>query len=239
MSKANQEVVIEKDQAQVVMEKAKGFWEKYSRIIMIVSGIIILGAVAYIYFTRTKAAKEDKGADSIFVAQGYYGEALKSTNPDSLYNLALNGDGINKGFLWVISNYGSTDAGNLAKFYAGDCYYKLKKYPEAIDKLKGFSTSAKEVQARAWKLLADAYSYTGKNNEDALTYYKKAARHFTEDVQNSSEYMFMAAYFAHKVLNNKKEAVELYKELISKFPQSSYNNEADKYLAQLGEYTTE
>lgn len=245
MSKAKQEVAIEKDQAQVVMDKAKGFWDKYSRIIMIASFVVIAGAGAYIYFTRSKAAKNDKAAESMFMAENYYGEAMRLFNPadsvsrDSIYRLALNGDNINKGFEWVIKNYGNTAAGNLAHLYAGDIYYKLKDYDKAIKQLRDFSTDSRPVQARAWKLLADAYSYTGKNNEDALSYYKKAARHFTDDVQGSSEYYFMAAYFAQKVLNNKKEAVELYKEMLEKFPQSSYAGEADKNLAMLGVYTTE
>ncbi len=37
-------------------------------------------------------------------------------------------------------------------------------------------------------------------------------------------------------MNNSKEAVELYKDLKQKYPQSQQGFEADKYLAQLGVY---
>ena len=42
-----------------------------------------------------------------------------STLKKDSMNLALNGDGNIYGFLKIIDKYGSTNAGNLAKFYAG------------------------------------------------------------------------------------------------------------------------
>jgi TolA-binding protein len=91
------------------------------------------------------------------------------------------------------------------------------------------------VQARAYKLLGDAYAEQGKN-DNALSSYKKAASEFEEDDQNASEYLFMAAYFAEKVANNKSEAIKLYRELKEKYPRTEKGFEAEKYLARLGEY---
>ena len=56
-------------------------------------------------------------------------------------------------------------------------------------------------------------------------------------MDNSSEYLFVAAYFAQKVLNNRDEAVSLYKELKEKYSRTQRGFEADKYLAQLGIYS--
>ena len=83
--------------------------------------------------------------------------------------------------------------------------------------------------------MADAYADQGKN-KDALDYYKKAAHHFIEDEENSSEALFLAAYLAQTKLNNNKEAIELFKELKEKFPTTQRGAEADKYLARLGVY---
>ena len=150
-------------------------------------------------------------------------------------NLALNGDGQHPGFLRVISSYGGTKAGNLAHFYAGSCYLKMGDNQNAIKHLKKFDTGARQVQARAYKLLADAYADAG-NTGDALTYYKKAARHFEEDRNESAEALFMAAYLADRVIKNEKEAIELYKELKAKYPNTQQGFEADNYLAQRGVY---
>ena len=83
--------------------------------------------------------------------------------------------------------------------------------------------------------MGDAYADQG-NASEALTYYKKAARHFEKDDANSAEALFLAAYLADRVLKNQKEAIDLYKELKEKFPRTTQGIEADTYLAQLGVY---
>ncbi len=218
----------DKDHNQRVVEKALNFWDKYSRQLMLGSAAIILFAGSYFgYKNFINEPNEIKASDAIFKAEDFY-------RKDSI-NLALNGDGVNPGFLKVIDKYGSTKSGNLARFYAGNCYLKLGDNANAIKYLTGFSTDAKQIQARAYKLIGDANADLGKN-ADALKYYKKAASHFIEDDVNASEYLFMAAYFAQKVMNDNKEATALFKTLKEKFPRTEKGFEADKYLAQLGVY---
>lgn len=226
----------DKDHNQVVVDKAKDFWERYNKPIMIVCAVIILVGGGYLGYKKFyKVPREQKATDALFRAEEYYRSALMSQNADSLIKLALNGGGGFNGFLQVIKKYGGTDAANIASFYAGDCYIMLNDNANAVKYLKDFSTDSKLMQARAYKLLADAYADQGKN-KDAFDYYKKAAHHFPEDADNSSEYLFMAAYFAEKVLSNSKEAIELYKELKEKYPNTGRGIDADKYLARLGVY---
>jgi tetratricopeptide (TPR) repeat protein len=213
---------------ELIVAKAKDFWSRYSKPLMIVSAAIILLAGGYYgYKSFIKAPKETKAAEAMFRAEEFY-------RMDSV-NKALNGDGQYQGFLKIIDKYGGTDAGNLASFYAGSCYLKLDQNDKAIKYLKKFSTSSKPVQARAYKLLGDAHADLGKN-ADALDYYKKAARHFEDDEMSSAEYLFAAAYFADRVLKNSKEAISLYKELKEKYPGTQQGVEVDNYLAQLGVY---
>jgi hypothetical protein len=211
-----------------VIIKAKDFWAKYSKLILGVGTVLIVGIGGFfVYKNFFQKPKEQKAAEAMFKAEDYY-------RKDSV-NLALNGDGQSLGFLKIISRYSGTDAANLAHFYAGSCYIKLDDNANAIKQLKDFSTDAKQIQQRAYKLLGDASADLGKN-EDALDYYKKAARHFEEDQNNSAEALFMAAYFADRVMKNQKEAISLLKELKEKFRNTQQGLDADKYLAQLGEY---
>jgi len=227
---ADKKNVQDSDHDAMVIAKAKDFWEKYSKPLMIVSTIIILAIGGfYIYRKYVKDPKEVKAADAMFKAEEYY-------RMDSV-NKALNGDGQNWGFLRVVDKYGGTDAGNLASFYAGDCFIKLNDYEKAIKYLKKFKASSKPVQARAYKLIGDAYADMGKNT-DALEYYKKAAHHFEKDATNSAEYLFYAAYLADRVMKDQKEAISLYKEIKEKFPQTQQAFQADNYLAQMGVYNT-
>lgn len=218
-------------ESEIVVERAKDFWTRYSRPLLITSAaVIILGGGWLAYKYLVKEPKEKKAAEAIFKAEEYY-------RMDSL-SKALNGDGQYPGFEKVISQYGGTEAGNMAKFYAGTIYLKTGDLAKAAKYLKEFDTDAPQVQARAYKLLADAYADQGKN-ADALSYYKKAAHTFEADEQASAEYLYMAAYFADRGMNDKKQAIELYKELKKKYPQSQYSFDADKYLAQAGVYSEE
>lgn len=211
-----------------VVAKAKDFWTKNSKLILgIGTALVVLVGGFYVYKNYFQKPKEEKAAEAIFKAEEYY-------RKDSV-NLALNGDGQSLGFLRIISRYSGTDAANLAHFYAGSCYIKLNDNANAIKHLKDFSTDAKQIQQRAYKLLGDASADLGKN-ADALDYYKKAARHFEEDQANSAEALFMAAYFADRVMKNKEEAIKLFTELKEKYPRTEQGFEADNYLAQLGVY---
>ncbi|MEP7372862.1 MAG: tetratricopeptide repeat protein [Chitinophagaceae bacterium] len=212
----------------VVIAKAKDFWAKYSKLILIAgTTLIVLVGGFFVYKNFFQKPKEEKAADAMFKAEDYY-------RMDSV-RLALNGDGQYLGFLKIIDKFGGTDAASLAGFYAGSCYLKLDDNANAIKYLKKFSTDARQIQQRAYKLLGDAYADQG-NTGEALEYYKKAAHHFEKDDANSAEALFLAAYLADRVLKNQKEAIDLYKELKEKFPRTTQGIEADTYLAQLGVY---
>lgn len=214
-----------------VVDRARDFWSLYKKPILAFLIGLLVGIGGYLaYKAFVQKPNEQKAAESIFKAQQYY-------SVDS-FSLALNGDGINPGLLKIINNYGGTKAGNLARFYAGSSFLHLGDNAKAAQHLKEFSTDSKMIQARAYKLLADAYAGQGKNG-DALDNYKKAAHHFEEDEQNASDYLFMAGYFAARVANNKSEAINLFKELKEKYPRTQFGFEADKYLAQLGVYATD
>ncbi len=215
---------------EMVIAKAKDFWGKHGKKLTIVSlAVIVLIGGWYGYQNFIKQPKETKAVDVLFKAEEYF-------RMDSI-NKALNGDGQNFGFLKVMDKYSGTDAANLASFYAGSCYIKLNDNKNAIKYLKKFSGDSKPIQARAYKLLGDAHADLGENS-DALSYYKKAGRHFEKDETNSAEYLFAAAYLADRVIKDSKEAIALYKEVKEKFPRTQQAADADNYLAQLGVYST-
>ena len=117
------------DAGEAAIERAKDFWSRNNKPIMIVLGTIILLAGGWlVYKNFVVKPKEAKAAEAMFKAEEYY-------RADSV-NRALNGDGQYMGFLKIISRYGGTDAANLAEFYAGSCYLKLNDNQNAIKYLK-------------------------------------------------------------------------------------------------------
>ena len=211
-----------------VIERAKDFWAKYGKITTIIAAaIIILGGGWLAYKYMVVVPKQDKAEEAMWRAEDYFAQ-------DSLEK-ALKGDGQSAGFEKIAKQYSGTDAAELANYYIGVIALKQGDNNKAIKSLKAFSTDAHQVQARAYKLLGDAYANAGKNS-DALDSYKKAASEFEKDKVNSSSYLMMAAYFADKVLNDKKQAEGLYKEIVNKYPNSQAGDEANKYLAEMGIY---
>ncbi len=214
-------------ESEEIIAKAQDFWTRYQKQITVVLAVVVLAIGGwYAYKNFIVKPHSEKAVDAIYKAEEYY-------RVDSLQK-ALNGDGLHWGFVKVIKEYGGTDAGNLARLYAGDCYLRTGDFNNAIKQLKEYSTAEKQYQARAYKLLGDAYSELGKNDE-AIASYKKAANHFPEDLHNSAEALFFAASLAEKS-GKTNEAIELYKQVRDNFPNTVAAHESDKYLAKLGVY---
>ena len=227
-TKINQQADNEQLELNDTVERAKQIWSKNGKTIGLAIGAFIVIVGGFLAYKQLVVKpKEAEALDKSFKAEEYY-------RMDSV-NLALNGDGVNPGFVKIADSYSGTPAGNLANFYAGACYVKLNQNDKAVKFLEKFSTDSKQVQQRAYLLLGDAYGDLG-NGSKALDYYKKAAHYFESDQQASSDALFRAAFLAQHVLSNKDEAVSLYKELKEKYPRTQQGFEADKYLAQLGVY---
>jgi hypothetical protein len=217
---------VQADDAQQVIDRARGFWERYSKIIIYAGGAIILLFGGYYAYTKFyKEPQEVKAADAIWHAQKYFQQ-------DSLQK-ALNGDGQYMGFEKVAKQYGGTTVGNTAKFYAGVCALRLGDAKKAVSFLKDFSTDAKEIQAIAYSRLADAYSDLNQN-DDAVKFYEKAGHHFPEQESLSAENLFRAGLKC-ETLGKTADAVKYYKEIKEKYPRTDRGYQIDKYLARLGE----
>ncbi|HEX6428055.1 MAG TPA: tetratricopeptide repeat protein [Niastella sp.] len=215
-----------KSTEEKVVDKARDFWGKNNKVITyVLVGLVVVIGGFFAYKNFFKSPAEAKAAEAIWKAEDYFRQ-------DS-FQLALQGDGVNVGFIKAISKHSGTKAGNLSKFYAGACYMQLGDFNNAIKYLKDFSTSQVEVNVRATGLLGDAYSELGKK-EDAIDYYKKAGTLFDKDDVNSPEYLFRAAML-NQELGKNKDAIELLKMIKDKYPQSQRAFEVDKYLGKLGD----
>lgn len=211
------------DLEQEFLPKLQNFWATYQKkILTVVGGAAIVVGGYYAYTEFVKAPKEQKAQEALFKAEEYFG--MDSSR------MVLDGDGTNKGVLNVIKNFSGTKAANLAHYYAGVSYLKLGDFAKALENLKDFSSNSKPVQMIAYGALADAYSEL-KKNDDAISYYKKAAAEFPTDEITSAEYLWRAGQLC-ETINKNKEALELYKEIKSKFPKAK-QGEIDKFIYRL------
>lgn len=186
---------------------------------------VVAGVFAYKYFIGGQSKKAN---DAIFRAQTYY-------SIDSI-NWALNGDGNNMGFKKIADKFSGTPAGNLANYYAGVCCLKTGDFANAEKYLKKFDGKGTLVTNVAKGALGDALMEQGKT-DDAIKQYEEAA----SDMDNLlvSPLYLERAGMAYELKNNTEKAIETYKKLKEKFPQSQQARNMDKNLARLGVYSVE
>jgi predicted negative regulator of RcsB-dependent stress response len=178
----------------------------------------IVGGFLYFNYRNTQNTE----AQAAMFQAVYYFEA------DSL-NVALKGDGQHKGLLAVADQYGSTKAGNLAKFYAGVALLKQGKYQNALKYLEDYKSDDLILQGRAYALQGDANLELGKKAEAAELYTKAADYKGNEFF--SPQYLLKAG-MAHELNNNYKAAVNVYDRIINNYVNAPEVNDAKRYKAR-------
>jgi predicted negative regulator of RcsB-dependent stress response len=205
------------------LSKSEQFIEKNQTKITIVVGTILAIVGLYIAYQKfIKAPKEKEALAQMFVAEQYF-------EVDS-FKLALNGDGNYPGFSKIIDQYGSTKAGNLAKYYAGVSYIKLKEYDKAIDLLQDFSTSDEMLSAIAIGCIGDAY--TEKNDlKNAVEYYSKAADKTDNKFSTPIYLMKLGRVYEH--LSDFKNALNTYQRIKDNYAQTQEGRQIEKYITRV------
>ena len=210
---------------EVIAEKlvpGEDFLKSNSKIIagILVVAVALIGGV--LFFQYNTQQQNEKAQAEMFQAVYFFEQ-------DSV-DFALNGDGINKGFLTIIENYPRTDAANLSHFYTGSIYLSQKKFEDALTHLEEFSTDDYLVQAKAYSLIGDANLELGKTDE-AITQYIKAAR-TNENKFMSPKYLAKLAV-AQEEAGKLEEAILTYTEIEEKYYESFEFAAARKHKARL------
>jgi len=209
--------------SESMFSKTEDFIDKNKkRILYIVGGLIVVIALIFIYKKSYLAPLEDQAHQEMFMAENYFAK-------DS-FKLALNGDGQYPGFLQIIEEYGSTNAGNLANYYTGICYLRLGQFEEAIRYLKEYTTDDHLLYATANGALGDANLELGKL-DDAIKYYKKAA--YDKPNQFSSPFYLMKLGFVYEKQEQWEKALEVYEYIDKQYNRTNEGRKIEKYITRV------
>ena len=190
--------------------------------------VIVLGYLAYLNFVAKPLNEESTNA--MAQAQAYFKAGMEDpTVQDSLFVLALDGDGVAPGFLQIIEDYGSSDAAQLANYNAGMIYLQQKEYENAISFLDDFATEDPILGALALGGIGDAFTELNQL-EDALAYYQKAANFSNNDL-TAPRFLRKGAQVALAV-DNSSVAVKLLEKLKEDYASSFEAANVDVLLAQ-------
>jgi TolA-binding protein len=210
---------------EVIAEKlvpGEDFLKRNSKIVigLFVGAAVLIGGI--LFFQYNTQQQNEKAQAEMFQAVYFFEQ-------DSV-DFALNGDGINKGFLTIIEDYPRTEAANLSHFYTGSIYLSQKKFEDALTHLEEFSTDDYLVQAKAYSLIGDANLELGKT-EEAIAQYTKAAR-TNENKYMSPKYLAKLAV-AQEEAGKVEEAIQTYTEIEEKYYESFEFAAARKHKARL------
>lgn len=210
----------------VAVEEALGktelFFEKNKNILSyIVLGIVVIIGGFLLYRNYVQEPKEREAHSQMYGAENFF--AMDS------FNLAINGDGNYRGFQDIVDEYGSTKAGNLAKYYLGISYLKTGNYDEAIKYLKKFKSKDKIVSSMALGAIGDAYLELD-DKESAYSFYLKAADKNNNDFV--APLFLMKAGWTAEILGKYDNAIKAYNRIKKDHHRSNEARTIDKYIAR-------
>lgn len=210
-------------EVEELVSRSELFIETHSKKIIFAIVAVAVFVAAVLGYKHGYAIPQQKKAEAaLFKGEQYFAR-------DS-FALALNGNGTDYlGFTAIIDQYGNTDAGNLAKAYAGICYYKMGEYEKAMDMLKSFSASDNMISPAIVGLIGDCYVNMG-NAKEGISYFEKAAKSANNEVV-SPAYLKKAG-IAYESLNQYSDAVKAYTTIKEKYYNSLEASDIDKYISR-------
>ena len=181
--------------------------------------IVVLIAVAFFY-TSSRKAKSDEAEAKLSAVINLY-DAGK-------YQDAINGDqaaGIT-GLKDIVSNYGSTESGETAKLYLGNCYFNLNDFDNALKQFDDYSGKNDIIKSSCISGMGAVYEAKG-DVKKAAEYFEKAAK-VNKEVVTNQENLFYAVR-AYSKLGDKDNAKRVYAMLKDEYPKSKYINESKRF----------
>lgn len=194
--------------------KTEKFFSKHKK--LITWGAVIILIVVGGYFVNKyffELPRQRKASEEMFAA-------IQHFNAQE-FQVALEGDGNNAGFLDIVSEYDGTPQASLAAHYAGVCYYNLgdSLRSEALSYLTKYEATsgapAEVVNAQNLGLQADIYVDNGDLNK-AASLYREAINACKGNALTTPIYLKKLG-LVEEALGNKQAALEAFQRAYNEY----------------------
>jgi tetratricopeptide (TPR) repeat protein len=214
---------LREDQVITFYSRLAIFFEDNRTLVFGVIGAVVLLVILGAGYSLFQEKKEDQAQTALAAAVRAYERGD--------YQLALDGEESGAaGLLEVAREYGGTDAGNLATFYAGDALYRQGKFAEALPLFEDFDKGDSVLGAAAYAAEAAIYENTG-DYARAAERYERAASGFATDF-TTPQYLLNAGR-NYASAGNFAKARTMYERIESEYPESAPAREIEYYTARL------
>jgi tetratricopeptide (TPR) repeat protein len=186
-------------------------------------GILIVLVVAGFLYVNNKKAKNEEAETKLSAVITLYeqGKYAESINGDPATGVT----GLNQ----IVNDYGSTQSGETAKLYLGNCYFNLKDYDNALKQFEAYSGDNDIVKASCLSGIGAVYEAKG-DLKKAGEYFEKAAK-VNKSVVINQENLFYAIR-AYTQAGDKESAKRVYSTLREEYPKSKYINESKRFESE-------
>jgi tetratricopeptide (TPR) repeat protein len=180
---------------------------------------LILAVPGYMYYQQRQAERANEMLGQILPVyeQGQYDQAL-------------NGTGQQAGLLTIADDYGGTDAGNLAAFYAANALYEQGEYDRALTYYQRFEKGNDFIGASAYAAEASIYESRGEM-QTAAEHYEQAAEQYDNKL-TAPRYLIEAGQ-AFEDAGNFAAAERVYRKVKTDYSESDQAEEVERYLARV------
>ena len=217
-------------EVEETLNKSEAFIQKNKKaLIGAFIGLLVI-IVGFILFNNMQDSRSKEAATALanaqeLISQQQFEQALKGNGPAS------------PGLLQIVSDYGGTKPGNLAKYYTGICYAKMNKWQEAVQYLEDFKPQDDLLASPLSQVaLGDAYANI-KQYDKAVEAFKKAASLADKAAEGGLNMSVspLALKKAGIILNEqgkKEDAQKTFEEIKTKYVNATLttSGEIDKYI---------
>jgi tetratricopeptide (TPR) repeat protein len=217
--------VIKEDALVTTYFKAQVWYDENKKRVSTVVGIVAVLAVALWFYSNNVRANDDRATAELARVFSFY--------DNGQYQIAINGipEKNVSGLQSIVDNYGSTKAGNIAKFYLANAYYNSQNYDKALAYFNDFGGSNNLlIENSAIAGIGACYEAKG-NFKKAAENYEKAALKDSDDPNAADNLVNAARNFGKS--GDKDRAIELLKKVKKDYPTSTAARDVDRYIAEV------
>ena len=197
------------------------FYDEYRRLAQglgVALLVLLLAIPGYIYYhqQQTEAANQKLGQILPVYEQGNYQQAL-------------DGQGERAGLLTIADDYGGTEAGNLATFYAANALYQQEEYDRALTYFQRFEKGQDFIGASAYAAQAAIQENKGAFQRAGELYEQAASQY--ENELTAPRYLLSAGQ-AYEEAGDYEAALAAYERIQADYPDSEQASTAEQYQAR-------
>ena len=212
---------LREDQLATAAAKGMTLWEKHQTLIIGLGiGLVVL-LVALVGYNFWQGKQDEAAAERLGLILAQYEQGQ--------YAQALDGTADRPGLIEIADEFGSTDTGNLATFYAADALYQLERYDEALTYFERYDADDDILGASALAGQAAIKEQQG-DNAAAARLFRRAADAYASPA-TAPDYL-MAAGRNFEAAGDNASAIEVYEAFLEEYDETPNAIVVEALLAQ-------